>query len=120
VTLVYAAVFGLAFGSFVNAAIERVPRGESLNGRSHCDGCDRALHAWELIPVLSYVVLRGRCVACKAAIGPRTPAIEALCGAAFVAAFSLLPAPVAFAASGLFVAISIVLGVAIERRDVRP
>lgn len=119
-TLVYAAVFGLTFGSFVNAAIERVPHGESLNGRSHCDGCNRTLHVWELIPVLSYVVLRGRCVSCDAAIGLRTPAIEALCGAAFVAAFSLLPAPVAFAVSAVFVASVIALGVAIERRGVGP
>lgn len=119
-TLVYAALFGLAFGSFANAAIARVPRCESLNGRSHCDGCNRALHAWELLPVVSYVILRGRCASCRTPIGVRTPAIEALCGAAFVAAFSLLAAPAAVAASGAFVPIVVALGVAIERNSVRP
>lgn len=117
-TLVYAALFGLAFGSFVNAAIERIPRRESLNGRSHCDGCSRSLRAWELIPVLSYAVLRGRCSSCDAAIGLRTPLVESLCAAAFVAAFWSLDAPAAIAASGTFVAVAVVLGVALEKRSV--
>lgn len=119
-TLVCAALFGLAFGSFVNVAVERTPRGEPLTGRSHCDGCRRALRAWELIPVLSYLAIRGRCVSCRAAIGVRTPLLEAGCAAAFVAAFWALAAPVAVAVSAAFVAIVIALGIGWERRGVRP
>ncbi len=118
-TLVYAVLFGVAFGSFVNAAIERIPRGASLNGRSRCDGCRRPLGAWELVPLLSYAVLRGRCASCGASIGMRTPAIEALCGGAFVAAFWALAAPAAVAVSAAFVTVVIALGVALEKRGAR-
>lgn len=118
-TFVYAALFGLAFGSFVNAAIERIPRRESLNGRSHCDGCSRPLRAWELIPVLSYAVLRGRCASCGASIGLRTPLVESLCAAAFVAAFWSLEAPAAVAACGAFVAVVVAVGVSLEKRSMR-
>lgn len=117
--LVYAAMFGLAFGSFVNAAIERIPRGESLNGRSHCDGCHRALRAWELIPVLSFVALRGRCSSCGVAIGLRTPLVEGICAAAFVAAFWMLAVPVAVATCAGFVAIVVAIGVAFVKKDLQ-
>ncbi len=115
-TLVYAALFGLAFGSFANAAIERIPRGVSLNGRSHCDRCNRALRASELIPVASYLMLRGRCGSCGTRIGARTPVLEAVCGATFVAAFWALALTAAVAVAAAFVAITICLGVAWERR----
>ncbi len=117
--LVYAAMFGLAFGSFVNAAIERIPRGESLNGRSHCDGCHRALRVWELIPVLSFVALRGRCSSCGVAIGLRTPLVEGICAAAFVAAFWMLAVPVAVATCAGFVAIVVAIGVAFVKKDLQ-
>jgi prepilin signal peptidase PulO-like enzyme (type II secretory pathway) len=119
VTLVYAVLFGVAFGSFVNAAIERIPRGASLNGRSRCDNCKRRLRAWELVPLLSYAVLRGRCASCGASIGVRTPALELLCGGAFLVAFWALVTPVAIAASAAFVAVVIALGVALEERGAR-
>ena len=118
-TLAYAAMFGLAFGSFVNAAIERIPRSESLNGRSHCDGCRRALHAWELVPVLSYIALRGRCSSCGVAIGLRTLLVEGMCAAAFVAAFWMLAAPVAVATCAGFVAIVVAVGVAFVKKGLQ-
>ena len=119
-TLFYAGLFGLAFGSFVNAAIERIPRGESLNGRSRCDACRRTLHAWEMIPVASYLALRGRCASCAALISPRTPLVEGMCGVAFVAFFWLLAPAIAVAVCGAFVAVTILLGVAWEKRGVSP
>ena len=118
-TPVYAALFGLAVGSFANAAIERVPRGASLNGRSRCDSCKRTLRPWELVPLLSYAVLRGRCASCDASIGVRAPVIEVLGGGAFVAAFSLLSTPGASVVSALFVAVVIALGVVFEGRGVK-
>ena len=116
-TVAYAALFGLAFGSFVNAAIDRIPRGLPLNGRSHCDGCGRALRVWELLPVASYVALRGRCATCAAPIGLRVPAVELACAAAFVAAFATLAAPVAVIVCALTVAAMIFGGVAASKRD---
>lgn len=115
-----AALFGLAFGSFVNAAIDRVPRGRSLNGRSRCDACGRTLRPWELVPVLSYVLLRGRCATCRASIPVRGPLIEAASGAAFAASFAAAPAPAAVAMCAAFLAIAVAAGVLIEKRGVRP
>jgi leader peptidase (prepilin peptidase)/N-methyltransferase len=118
-TLVYAAAFGLAFGSFANAAIDRLPRGHSLNGRSQCDACGRTLRVIELIPLLSYIVLRGRCARCHEPIGLRTFAIEAASGLAFAVAFWSVAAPVAVAACAVFVAITITAGVTLEKRGAR-
>jgi leader peptidase (prepilin peptidase)/N-methyltransferase len=118
-TSLYAALFGLAFGSFVNAAIDRIPRGRSLNGRSACDACGRTLRAWELVPVLSFLLLRGRCSTCHAAISARTPLIELATGAAFAAMFGALAAPAAIAACAVFVAAAITAGIMIEKRGVQ-
>ncbi len=89
--VVVAAAFGLAFGSFANAVIDRLPRGRSLHGRSGCDACGRELRPTELVPVVSYVVLRGRCATCGAPIGIRTPIVESACGVAFALAFAATP-----------------------------
>jgi leader peptidase (prepilin peptidase)/N-methyltransferase len=118
-TALYAALFGLAFGSFVNAAIDRIPRGRSLNGRSACDACGRTLRAWELVPVVSYAILRGRCATCHAGISARAPLIEAASGAAFAAAFMALAAPAAVATCAVFVVGTIAAGVLAEKRGVR-
>jgi leader peptidase (prepilin peptidase) / N-methyltransferase len=115
-TIAYAVLFGLAFGSFINAAIDRIPRGRSLNGHSACQGCGRSLRPWELVPVLSYIALRGRCASCGVRIGARTPVIEAASGAAFAAAFAGLSLPAAIVTCALFVVCVIVTGVAVERR----
>lgn len=103
VTLV-AALFGLIVGSFLNVVIHRIPKmmqRESDNyvavesGRppphtdkynlmlppSHCTACGHRITAMENIPVISYLVLRGKCRACKAPISPRYPLVEVLTGA---------------------------------------
>jgi leader peptidase (prepilin peptidase)/N-methyltransferase len=79
-------VFGLIFGSFLNVVIHRLPRGESLvSPRSRCPHCQHAISALENIPVISYVVLRGRCRGCGAEISLRYPAVELLTGCVFAA-----------------------------------
>jgi leader peptidase (prepilin peptidase)/N-methyltransferase len=71
--------FGLIFGSFIATVALRWPEGRSaLTGRSECDACGKALAPHELVPVLSYVVLRGRCAGCGSAIRPSHLAIELL------------------------------------------
>jgi prepilin signal peptidase PulO-like enzyme (type II secretory pathway) len=78
-----AALFGLAFGSFLNAALDRLPRRQSLLGRSRCEVCARVLGPHELVPVLSYAAQRGRCRGCGSSIGLRTPLLEIVCAGAF-------------------------------------
>jgi leader peptidase (prepilin peptidase) / N-methyltransferase len=73
----FAALLGLAFGSFLNVCVSRWPKGESIvKPRSYCDGCGRTLTWWENIPLLSWLALRGCCRACCAWIGWRYPLVE--------------------------------------------
>ena len=78
---VFAALFGLAFGSFLNVVISRLPEGESIaTPRSHCRNCDHTLAWWENLPVLSWLLLRGRCRQCQIRISLRYPLIELAVG----------------------------------------
>ncbi len=89
-----AGLAGLAVGSFATVVTDRLPRGESIaRPSSHCDACGRPLKARENIPVLSYVLLRGRCSSCDARISPAVLLVElatALCFVAFSARLSSL------------------------------
>lgn len=80
----FSAVLGLLVGSFLNVVIWRYPRGESLvQPPSHCPSCDTRLTPLDLVPVLSWLVLRGRCRHCAARISARYPLVEALTGLLF-------------------------------------
>jgi leader peptidase (prepilin peptidase) / N-methyltransferase len=75
---------GLCVGSFLNVVIDRLPAGRSLmQPPSHCPGCGRRIDFFDLVPVLSYIRLRGRCRKCGAPIPRRVPVVEALTGAMF-------------------------------------
>lgn len=75
-----AVALGLAFGSFLNVVIYRLPRGESLAfPGSRCPACGTPIRAVDNIPVVSWLLLRGRARCCKAKIAPRYPIVEA-CG----------------------------------------
>lgn len=123
-----AGLFGLLLGSFLNVVAWRVPRGESLvTPASHCPHCDAPIRPWDNIPVLSWLVLRGRCRDCKATISPRYPLIELATGIAFAGVALLvmnetvgvhtatvpgnwwLPAALTFVAFAYLAAISIAL-----------
>ena len=76
---------GLAIGSFLNVVIWRVPRGESVvSPPSHCPGCDAQIRGRDNIPLLSWLLLRGRCRDCGTRISPRYPAVELLTGLLFL------------------------------------
>ncbi len=94
---IFAALLGLAFGSFLNVFLTRFPEGESIvSPRSHCRNCDHTLAWWENLPLLSWIILRGRCRACRTWIGIRYPLIElamALLWAACWAKFSVSAFP---------------------------
>ena len=84
---VFAAMLGLAFGSFLNVCLSRWPQGESIvHPRSHCRRCGRTLAWWENIPLVSWIALRGRCRGCGAWIGWRYVLVEC----AVAAVWSLL------------------------------
>ncbi|HVT76321.1 MAG TPA: prepilin peptidase [Acidimicrobiales bacterium] len=90
VVLVFAALFGLAIGSFLNVAVYRLPRHESLSDPpSRCPNCGARIAWRDNIPVVSWLLLRGRCRACRAPISARYPLIEAATALVFVAAAAL-------------------------------
>jgi prepilin signal peptidase PulO-like enzyme (type II secretory pathway) len=115
IAVAIAAVFGLAFGSFVSAAIDRLSIGRSLYGRSACDACGRPLGAFELVPVVSYLALGGRCATCCAPIGIRSSVMEAGCGTAFAGAFMVTTPFAAAMLCALLVGSLIACGVALKR-----
>src|SRR5262245_3199570 len=94
--LALSAVLGLAVGSFLNVVIHRLPRDESLlRPGSHCPRCRTAIRFRHNVPVLSWLVLRGRCAACGERISVRYPLVEAATAALFVAmAVRFGPVPV--------------------------
>ena len=78
-------VVGLAIGSFLNVVVYRVPRGESLVAPgSRCPGCDAPIGVRDNIPVLSFLILRGRCRRCNRVISPLYPFVEITCALMFL------------------------------------
>ncbi|MBJ7329046.1 MAG: prepilin peptidase [Solirubrobacteraceae bacterium] len=77
--IVAALVGGLIVGSFLNVVIYRLPKGESIaRGRSKCPSCGEGVKAYDNVPVVSWLLLRGKCRSCGAPISVRYPAVEAL------------------------------------------
>lgn len=82
---------GLSVGSFLNVVIHRLPRGGSiLFPPSHCPHCKHPLAAADLVPLVSWLFLRGRCRYCQAPIHWRYPLVEAVTGLAFLGLYSLI------------------------------
>lgn len=123
---VFACVFGLLWGSFLNVVIHRVPRGESVvSPPSHCPACGKQISPFLNLPVLSYVILRGKASCCGAKMSPRYPMVELIGGVIALAIFELcvnpLPHPttsvwygLAVFASGLAFALALVATVFID------
>lgn len=87
--MIYSLIFlyGISFGSFFNVVGLRVPMKKSIvTPRSACPACGHKLTAFELIPVFSYLILRGKCRDCKSRISPIYPMIEFLTGILFIIA----------------------------------
>jgi leader peptidase (prepilin peptidase)/N-methyltransferase len=101
----FAGVLGAIMGSFLNVVAYRLPRRESLvTPPSHCPGCDTPVRPYDNVPILSWLLLRGRCRSCSEPISPRYPLVEAgtalLCIAAVLANSS---------ASGIVLSVVLVL-----------
>ena len=94
---------GSCIGSFVNVCIYRISRRMSvIIPRSFCPNCKRTLRWYELIPVLSYLFLRGKCRSCGAWISIRYPIVELICGGAFIFFFAAEGLTISFAAHSIF------------------
>ena len=100
-------VGGIVTGSFVGVVAHRLPRGLSIVGpRSVCDSCSTQIAAYDNVPVLSWLLLRGHCRSCEAAIPARYPLVELAVGVAFAAtAVVFRHDPAQLALGLLFVAI---------------
>lgn len=85
---VFVALFGAVIGSFLNVCIYRIPRGESVAWPgSHCPACGHEIPAYDNIPIVSYLMLRGRCRACGIRISPQYPLVEAVNAIGYVLLF---------------------------------
>ncbi len=92
--ILFAALAGAAVGSFLNVCIDRLPSGRSLlRPPSQCDACGRRLTPLDLIPILSYILLRGRCRSCGAHISYRLPLVEAATAGLFALLWHYFPGP---------------------------
>jgi leader peptidase (prepilin peptidase)/N-methyltransferase len=90
----FALFFGLIWGSFLNVVIYRVPRGMSVvRPSSRCPACNTPIRAWDNVPVLGYLFLRGRARCCGAKLSPRYPLVEAIGGLLSVAIMHVLIVP---------------------------
>jgi leader peptidase (prepilin peptidase) / N-methyltransferase len=84
--VVLAGIVGAVVGSFLNVVIHRLPRGESLvHPRSRCPSCGTQIAEYDNVPIVSWLVLRGRCRHCGAPISPRYPLVELLTALTFAA-----------------------------------
>jgi leader peptidase (prepilin peptidase)/N-methyltransferase len=110
VALIAVAAIGAVIGSFLNVVIHRVPREESIAfPSSHCPSCGAAIRPYDNIPILSYLLLGGRCRACRVRIPVRYPAVEALTAALFALTFLHTGLTLALPFDLVFVAIIISL-----------
>jgi leader peptidase (prepilin peptidase)/N-methyltransferase len=79
--LLLAALLGLMVGSFLNVCIHRIPRRENIvYPASHCPSCGHSIRPYDNIPLISYLLLRGRCSSCGGRIPYRYPVVEAITG----------------------------------------
>ena len=106
----YALLLGLIVGSYLNVVVHRLPMGKStVLPFSRCPGCGTRVRPWDNIPVLSFVLLRGRCRDCREPIGWRAPTIEATTGILFVAALERFGPSVQAGIAALFICLLLLL-----------
>jgi leader peptidase (prepilin peptidase) / N-methyltransferase len=109
---IYAILLGLVVGSFLNVCILRIPEGQSVaKPRSRCPKCGRQIAAYDNIPVISWLILGGKCRNCKAKISPLYPAIELMTAGLFFASYWIFGFNLVALKWALFSAILVVLAV---------
>lgn len=84
-------ILGAAMGSFINVVVDRLIHGKGLGGRSRCDSCKKTLEWFELFPILSYFILKGKCRRCHVHLSIQHPLVEITTGILYVATWMLVP-----------------------------
>ena len=108
--IVVAFVFGAIVGSFLNVCIVRIPKGDSIvYPSSHCPGCNTSIRFYDNIPLVSFIMLLGRCRSCRASISPRYFFVELLMACLAVALYHQFGFSLAFLVGFIFVAALIVI-----------
>jgi leader peptidase (prepilin peptidase)/N-methyltransferase len=121
--VIAAAIFalGLVIGSFLNVCILRIPREESVVlPSSHCTACNTQIKPYDNIPVVSWLLLGGRCRKCKAPISPLYPIVELLTGLLFLGTYLWFGPTIQFAKWALFAALLVVLTITDIRERILP
>jgi leader peptidase (prepilin peptidase)/N-methyltransferase len=96
-------IFGLIVGSFLNVCISRLPRGRSIvRPRSRCPKCGQPISAFDNIPVLSFIILKGRCRSCHERISPQYPIVEITSSLLLLLAYRKFGLTLQFAGYGYF------------------
>lgn len=109
--MIIAALFGLLWGSFVGVLVDRIPSdiGGVLAGRSRCDACQRTLGPVDLVPVVSWLALRGKCRRCGERIGLRPLVTEVVTAVLFAATARLTDSPLVFLTLAPFLGVLLAL-----------
>lgn len=104
-------ILGIVIGSFLNVCIYRIPKGESIAyPPSHCTNCNNVIKWYDLIPVISYVFLKGKCRFCKEKVSVRYPIIELITGVIFMTLYIEYGIGFTFGKYALFSCFLIVIG----------
>lgn len=104
-------IFGAVIGSFLNVCIYRIPRGESIAfPPSHCTNCRKKIKWYDLIPIISYIFLKGKCRYCTEKISIRYPMVEFITALLFLASYSIYGLTLDFVKYTTFVSFLIVIG----------
>ena len=108
--IVFAGLLGAVIGSFLNVCIYRIPREESIAfPPSHCPHCLHRLGPFDLVPIISWLLLRGKCRYCAGGISARYPIVELITALLFVQAALTAPSPAGFAERALVSACLVVI-----------
>ncbi|WPC41466.1 prepilin peptidase [Clostridium sp. JS66] len=108
---IFVMIIGLIIGSFLNVCIDRIPRGESIAyPPSHCTDCGSKIKWYDLIPIFSYILLKGRCRYCDERIYIRYPIIEFVTGILFLLTYLEYGPSIQFVKYVVLIAILIVVG----------
>lgn len=92
--LIFFFIIGSVVGSFLNVVVDRTTRGENITGRSHCDWCNKTLSVVDLVPILSYAVLGGKCRRCKRKLSLQYPIVETMTAILFTITFYVVAAQI--------------------------
>lgn len=115
IAIVFAGILGTIIGSFLNVVILRYGTGKSVGGRSGCMSCGHTLHGIDMVPILSWVALRGKCRKCRCKISAQYPLVELATGLVFAILFkySLGYTTITSIASAVFVWNAIIFSILI-------